>query len=70
MAYFSRKLLPKETQYSALEKEGLAVVGVCKHFLPYLIGRSSEVYGQQEYHIRQNSTLVRHFSRLGFYYSL
>ena len=39
IAYFSRKLLTREQKYSATEKEGLAVVAACRHFLPYLLGR-------------------------------
>ena len=39
VAYYSRKLLPRERHYAATDKEGLAVVSACKHFLPYLIGR-------------------------------
>ena len=39
IGYFSRKLLSKEKNYSATEKEGLAVVATCKHFLPYLLQR-------------------------------
>ena len=39
IGYFSRKLLSREKNYSATEKEGLAVVAACKHFLPYLLGR-------------------------------
>ena len=39
VAYYSRKLLPRERRYAATDKEGLAVVSACKHFLPYLIGR-------------------------------
>ena len=38
IAYFSRKLMPRETRYSATEQEGLAVVAAYKHFLPYLLG--------------------------------
>ena len=38
IGYFSRKHLSREKKYSATEKEGLAVVAACKHFLPYLLG--------------------------------
>ena len=38
IAYFSRKLHTREQKYSATEKEGLAVVAACRHFLPYLLG--------------------------------
>ncbi len=39
VAYFSRKMFPRELNYSATEQEGLAVIEACKHFLPYLLGR-------------------------------
>ena len=39
IAFYSRKLLPREQKYSAMEKEGLAVVDACRHYLPYLVGR-------------------------------
>ena len=38
VAFFSRKLLDRERRYDTTEKEGLAVVAACKHFLAYLIG--------------------------------
>ena len=37
VAYFSKKLLPRERRYSASELEGLAVVVAVQHFQPYLI---------------------------------
>ena len=42
VAFYSQKMLPREQNYSATEQEGLAVVDMCKHFLPYLLGRSSK----------------------------
>ena len=39
VAYYSRKLLPLEGRCAATDKEGLAMVSACKHFLPYRIGR-------------------------------
>ena len=39
VAYYSRKLLPRERCYAATDKDGLAVVSMCKHFLPYLTWR-------------------------------
>ena len=39
VAFYSRKMLSWEQNYSATEQEGLAVVDACKHFLPYLLGR-------------------------------
>ena len=40
VAYFSRKLLPRERAYSTVEKECLAIVLAVKHFRVYLLGRS------------------------------
>ena len=42
IAYYSRKMFPRECRYSAIE-QGLAVVEACKYFLPYLLGRSFTV---------------------------
>ena len=39
VAFFSRKMLPREQRYSATEVEGLAVVDAIDHFAVYLIGR-------------------------------
>ncbi len=39
VAFFSRKLLPRETRYSAVEKECLGVVAALKHFDVHLVGR-------------------------------
>ena len=38
VAYFSRKLLPREERYSSIE-ECLAMVSALKHFAVYLVGR-------------------------------
>ena len=43
IAYYSRKMFPRECRYSTTEQEGLAVVEACKYFLPYLLGRSFTV---------------------------
>ena len=40
IAYFSRKLLPREQAYSTVEKECLCIVLAVKHFKPYLVGRT------------------------------
>ena len=40
IAYFSRKLLPRERAYSTIEKECLAIVLAGKHFKFYLLGKS------------------------------
>ena len=37
VAFFSKKLLPRERRYSASKLEGLAVVVAVQHFQPYLI---------------------------------
>ena len=37
VAYYSRKLQPRERKYSTTELEGLAVVAAVHHFCPYLI---------------------------------
>ena len=39
VAYFSRKMLPREQRYSSIEKECLAIVSALKHFAVYLVGR-------------------------------
>ena len=40
IAYASRKLLPRETKYSTIEKECLAIVWALKFFHVYLFGQS------------------------------
>ena len=40
VAFYSRKLLPRETRYTTTEKECLAVVSAVQHFAVYLLGRS------------------------------
>ena len=42
--FFSRKLGPRETRYSATKKEGLAVVEACRHYLPYLLGHHFDIW--------------------------
>ena len=37
VAFYSRKLQPREKRYSATELEGLTVVSAVDHFSPYLI---------------------------------
>ena len=39
IAYFSKKLLPKEKAYSTLKKECLAIVLAVKHFKAYHLGQ-------------------------------
>ena len=43
IAYFSRKLLPREEKYSTVEKECLAIKLAIHHFRMYLLGRRSAV---------------------------
>ena len=43
IAYFSRKLLPRETWYSTIEKECLAIKLGMQNFKVYLLGRPFEV---------------------------
>ena len=38
LAYFSKKLLERQSKYSASELEALAVVLTVKHFAVYLLG--------------------------------
>ena len=42
LAYFSRKLLPREQRYSTVEKECLAIKLSIKHFKVYLLGWPSQ----------------------------
>jgi len=44
LAYFSRKLFPRETRYSTTEKECLAVVDGIRHFSIYLTGTHFTVH--------------------------
>lgn len=39
VAYYSRKLLPREQRYSTVEKECLGIINALKHFDVYLLGR-------------------------------
>lgn len=43
VAYFSRKLLPRETRYSTIEKECLAIKLGIQAFNTYLMGRKFQV---------------------------
>ena len=40
VAFFSRELLPQESQYTTIEKESLAIVAGHKYFQMYLLGRT------------------------------
>ena len=40
IAYYSKKLLPRECNYSTIEKECLAIKLTVEHFQVYLLGRS------------------------------
>ena len=39
IAYYSRKMLPRERHYSAADKEGLTLISAVRHFEVYLVGR-------------------------------
>ena len=39
VAFYSRKLLPREEKYSTIEKECLAIKAACWSFRVYLLGR-------------------------------
>ena len=39
VAFYSKKLLPREERYASIEKECLGIVTALKHFSVYLIGR-------------------------------
>ena len=43
VAYGSKKLLPREQKYSAIEREGLAIVQGIKHFRTYLQGTTFQI---------------------------
>ena len=43
IAFYSRKLMPRETKYTTTEKECLAVVNAVKHFSVYLLGRTFKI---------------------------
>eukprot|EP00731_Ephydatia_muelleri_P034136 Em0048g12a len=43
VAYYSRKLLPREERYSTVEKECLAIKQAIHHFRMYLLGRQFKV---------------------------
>ena len=43
IAYFSKKLLDRETGYSTVEKEFPAIVSGLKHFEAYLLGRAFQI---------------------------
>ena len=43
IAYYSRKLLPRERKYITTKKEHLAIVNAVKHFDYYLLGRSFDI---------------------------
>ncbi|CAM5173134.1 unnamed protein product [Eretmochelys imbricata] len=44
IVYLSKKLLPREQHYAAMEKERLAMVWALKKLQPYLFGRHFPVY--------------------------
>ena len=44
MAYYSRKLLPREQKYSTVEKECLAIRLAVEHFKFYLLGKAFTIH--------------------------
>ena len=43
IAFYSRKLLPRECNYSTIEKECLGIVAALKHFDVHLVGRQFKI---------------------------
>ena len=39
VAFYSKKLLPREEHYASVEKECLGIIAALKHFSVYLIGK-------------------------------
>ena len=48
LAFYSRKLLPRETRYSTIEKECLAIKAATHNFRVYLFGRKFTI--QTDHH--------------------
>ena len=69
IAYFSRKLSPREQAYSTVEKECLEVVLVVKHFKPYLLGRTFIIQTDHQafewlHQFKEKNTRLTHWSLL------
>ena len=62
IAYFSRKLKPAETRYSAFDKELLAIYLAIKHFRHFVEGRILHSNGSQALDLRFDFTLLESFS--------
>ncbi len=56
IAFFSRKLLPRERNYSTVEKECLGIVAALKHFEVHLVG--------QEVHITTDHRALKYLNTL------
>ena len=69
VAFFSRKLLPREERYSTIEKECLAIKLGIHAFRLYLLGRHFTIQTDHRslewlYHIKENS--ARHDGAFSF----
>ncbi len=58
IAYYSKKLLPREVRYSTVEKECLAIVRAIQHFEVYLLGRPFHI--QTDHQALQYLDKARH----------
>ena len=69
IAYFSRKLLPREHAYSTVEKECLAIVLAIKHFKAYLMGKQFIIQTDHRalqwlHKFKEKNTRLTHWSLL------
>ena len=69
MAFFSRKLLPREEKYSAIEKECLAVKLGVQAFRTYLLGKPFAIETDHQAlewldRVKENNARLTHWSLL------
>jgi hypothetical protein len=69
IAYYSRKLLPREINYSVVEKECLGVVAACTHWHTWIYGHKILVRTDHS-SLRYLKTAAKHNSRLARWYIL